>query len=102
MATTMGYCSRGSGKVDSDGGGKSKGTVATITGYCGNGGSSNKDNSKGNSGKNGGNAAATTAVAAARAGAGSLITARTTANMATIEEARAMEAARVRAIAVGG
>ena len=32
-ATTTGYCGDGGGKVDSDGGGKSKGSAATTAGY---------------------------------------------------------------------
>ena len=33
VATTTGYCGNGGGKVDSDGGGKSKGSAATTAGY---------------------------------------------------------------------
>ena len=39
MATTTGYCGDSGGGVDSNGGGKSNGSVATTMGYGGNGGS---------------------------------------------------------------
>ena len=52
-AMTTGYCGNGSGKVNSDGGGKSKDSAATTVGYRDEGGGGNKDNSKGNRGKSG-------------------------------------------------
>ena len=52
-ATTTGYCGDGGCVVDSDGGGKSKGSAGMTAGYRCNGSGGNKDDSKGNSGKNG-------------------------------------------------
>ena len=49
----MGYCGDGGGKVNSDGGGESKGSAGMTVGYHGSGGSGNEDNSKGNSDENG-------------------------------------------------